>query len=205
MKKIFTVLMLVMSISGICSGQLIVKNLRCENRINPLGIDALNPRFSWQLSADHRNVLQTSYEIRVSDPSGKINFWRSGKQQGTQSLFVPYEGLMLKPASVYYWQVRVWDNQGNVSDWSERAFWQMGLLDPGNWKARWIESGLASDTVNGPAILFRKQFSVNKKITAATAFVTTHGIYEAYFNDTRVGNAYLTPGWTSYNLSLIHI
>jgi hypothetical protein len=33
--------------TGICSAQLLVTNLRCENRINPLGIDMLNPRFSW--------------------------------------------------------------------------------------------------------------------------------------------------------------
>jgi alpha-L-rhamnosidase len=202
MKKFLPVFMLVMLISGICSGQLIVRNLRCENRINPMGIDLPAPRFSWQLVSDHRNTQQTAYEIRVSDPSGKISLWRSGKQQSTQSLFVPYGGPMLKSSSVYYWQVRVWDNQGMVSDWSERAFWQMGLLDPGDWKARWIESGLASDSVNGPALLFRKQFSIKKNIIAATAFITVHGMYEAYVNNTRVGDAYLTPGWTSYNKRL---
>ena len=74
--------MLVTFLSEICSGQVIVKNLRCENRINPLGIDMLNPRFSWQLVSDHRNILQTAYEIRVSDQSGNVNFWNSGKQDG---------------------------------------------------------------------------------------------------------------------------
>ena len=202
MKRLCLFLIGVIFLNGICSAQISVKNLRVENRINPLGIDILNPRFSWQLVSGHRNILQTAYEIRVSDQPGKMNVWESGKQEGSQSLFVPYGGSVLKSASVYYWQVRVWDNQGNVSDWSEKSFWQMGLLKSSEWKAKWIESGLSSDSVNGPAVLFRKQFSTRKKIVSATVFITAHGLYEAYINDTRVGDAFLTPGWTSYKKRL---
>ena len=188
--------------TGICSAQLLVTNLRCENRINPLGIDMLNPRFSWQLVSDHRNVLQTAFEIRVNDQSGKINVWESGKQEVSQSLFIPYGGPALKSASVYYWQVRVWDNQGNVSAWSGKSFWQTGLLNSSDWKAKWIESGLTSDSVNGPALLFRKQFLSAKKIQSAYAFITVRGMYEASINGKKIGDAFLTPGWTSYHKRL---
>ena len=135
MKRVYLILIEVIFLNGICSAQLSVKNLRVENRINPLGIDILNPRFSWQLVSEHRNILQTAYEIRVSDQPGKNNVWESGKQEGSQSLFVPYGGGALKSASVYYWQVRVWDNQGRVSDWSEKSFWQMGLLKSGGMES----------------------------------------------------------------------
>jgi alpha-L-rhamnosidase len=111
-------------------------------------------------------------------------------------------GAMLKPATLYYWKVRVWDNQGRVSDWSEKAFWQMGLPEAGNWKARWIESNSAADTVNGPALLFRKSFIADRKIKSATAFITVHGMYEASINGEKIGNAFLTPGWTSYHKRL---
>ena len=202
MKKVLPFLVLVMFISGICSGQIIVKNLRCENRINPLGIDILNPRFSWQLVSDHRNIQQTAYEIRVSDQSGNFYFWNSGRLTGSQSLFVPYEGSALKSATTYFWQVRVWDNQGKVSDWSAKAFWQMGLLQAGDWKAKWIESASAADTVNGPALLFRKSFVTGKKIKSATLFISAHGMYEALINGVKIGDAFLTPGWTSYRKRL---
>ncbi|MGH2649054.1 MAG: family 78 glycoside hydrolase catalytic domain, partial [Ginsengibacter sp.] len=42
-------------------------------------------------------------------------------------------------------------------------------------------------------------FLTNKKIVSATAYITAHGLYEAAINGIRIGDAYLTPGWTSYN------
>ncbi|MEJ0080943.1 MAG: hypothetical protein WDM78_08350 [Puia sp.] len=73
----------------VCSGysQVVAKNLRCENRIDPIGIDILKPRFSWQLSSDQRGVEQTAYEIRVGYQSGKNDVWNSGKVMSTQSVF----------------------------------------------------------------------------------------------------------------------
>src|ERR1700690_3089082 len=78
-----------------CS-QVIVKNPRCENRINPLGIDIPNPRFSWQLVSDQRNLEQTAYEIRVGYKSVKTGLWSSGKIMSSQSIFVPYNGKTLE-------------------------------------------------------------------------------------------------------------
>ena len=202
MKHCLGFLFNVMILTGICSGQVTVKNLRCENRINPLGLDIRNPRFSWQLASDHRNILQTAYEIRVTEGSGNKNIWNSGKQMSAQSLYVPYQGTALKSAEIYFWQVRVWDNQGAISAWSEKSLWQMGILNTEDWKAHWIESGMASDTVNGPALLFRKPFTCRKEIASATAFITAHGLYEASINGNKIGDALLTPGWTSYRKRL---
>jgi alpha-L-rhamnosidase len=53
-----------------------------------------------------------------------------------------------------------------------------------------------------PSPLFRKTFPVAKKVQSATAFITSLGMYEAFINGKRVGDAYLTPGWTSYNKRL---
>ncbi len=78
----------------------------------------------------------------------------------------------------------------------------MGLLQTSDWKAKWIESTSDADTVNGPALLFRKEFTSEKKIVSATAFITTHGMYDAYINGQKLGDAFLTPGWTSYNKRL---
>ncbi|MCB0608658.1 MAG: family 78 glycoside hydrolase catalytic domain, partial [Lewinella sp.] len=99
----------------------------------------------------------------------------------------------------YYWQVRVWDNLGNTSAWSAPAYWQTGLMGPAGWKATWIGPGYQEDTINQASPYFRKAFSVRKKISRATAYVTAHGMYEARINGKKVGDACLTPGWTSYN------
>jgi len=205
MKRIFYLLLTSVLLAHTVFAQVFVKNLRCENRIHPLGLDILNPRFSWQLVSEQRNIMQTAYEIRVVIQSGKSDnneFWNSGKVMSSQSVYVPYTGSALESGVSYFWQVRVWDNRGKASPWSERAFWQMGLLQPSDWKAKWIESESAADTVNGPALRFRRKFSAGKKINSATVFITTHGMYDAFINGKKIGDAFLTPGWTSYNKRL---
>ncbi len=54
---------------------------------------------------------------------------------------------------------QVWDNKGNVSAWSEPAFWQMGFLNVADWKAQWIKAGYNEDTLLRPSPLFRKTFT----------------------------------------------
>lgn len=171
-----------------------------------MGLDVLQPRFGWQLVAERRNVLQTDYEIRVAANStelsaGKKLLWNSGKTQSDASVWVPYNGPTLVSGKKYWWQVRVWDNAGNVSNWSEPAFWQMGLLKPTDWKAKWISLAVPEDPTQ-PSPMFRKEFATKKKIVSATAYITAHGLYEAQINGQRVGQDYLTPGWTVYQKRL---
>ncbi|MDF2190352.1 alpha-L-rhamnosidase [Paraflavitalea sp. CAU 1676] len=183
--------------------QVQVQQLTTENLTNPIGLDNTQPRFSWQLQSNKRNVLQTAYEIKVgTDAKIKGNgIWTSGKVSSDQSLLIPYNGSSLTSGKRYYWQVRVWDNQGNTSPWSTPAYWQTALLQPTDWKASWITQGFDD---NGPRVspLFRKEFTSGKKVSRATAYITAHGMYEAQINGKRVGDAYLTPGWTSYNKRL---
>lgn len=199
MKKIFSLLIFQL-MTLVCFSQLTVSNLLCENLSDPPGIDVAAPRFSWQLSADRRNVRQTAYEIKVS--AGKQIFWNSGKINADQSVQIEYGGKNLQSGKKYSWQVRVWDNTGVVSAWSSVASFQMALLNATDWKAKWITPGYKEDTVMRPSPLFRKQFDTEKKIISATAYITAHGLYEAQINGQRIGDAYLTPGWTAYKKRL---
>ena len=182
--------------------QLNVSHLQVENQVNPMGIDIPHPRFSWQLNSPKRNIMQVAYEIKVSAADGKGSSWNSGKVASGQSVHVEYAGPQLKEANKYYWQVRVWASNGQAAAWSAPAQWQMGILSPAGWKAKWIEAGYAEDSINRPSPQFRKQFAVAKKIKSATAFITSHGLYEAFLNGRRIGDTWLTPGWTSYNKRL---
>ena len=161
MRKFFFLILAVL-ICGSCFAQVKVQHLLTEDQADPISIDALTPRFSWQLNAgDKRNVMQTAYEIRVLN--GKHPVWNSGKVMSDQSIFVPYQGETLTSGQKYTWQVRVWDNAGKGSGWSIPASFQMGLLTPADWKAQWITPGFVEDSVNRPSPLFRKSFSLAKK------------------------------------------
>ncbi|MDN5287137.1 MAG: alpha-L-rhamnosidase [Mucilaginibacter sp.] len=181
-----------------------VDNLICEYKINPIAVDAANPRLSWKLITQDRNILQTAYEIRVgtnavSLTKGKDVTWTSGKVLSDQSVHVYYGGPMLSSREKCYWQVRVWNNKNQVTPWSMVNFWKMGLLKPEDWTAKWIQDNYVSDTTGGPSPMFRKAFKLDHKIRAAHLYITAHGVFEAELNGKRVGNDYFAPGWTSYN------
>ncbi len=180
--------------------ELSVYDLSCEHKKNPIGIDVLNPRLSWKLKGSGYNVMQTAYSIRVGTDqrmAGSKLVWQSGKVKSDESVLIRYDGQVLKPGQRYYWQVKVWDNKGRESKWSETAYWETGLLSPTGWKAQWIE--LSSDTNRySPSPHLRKEFTLNKPVKSARVYVTSHGFYELHLNGKKVGDQVLTPGWTSY-------
>jgi alpha-L-rhamnosidase len=182
------------------TAQVKLQNLLVENRSNPIGIDITQPRFAWQLVSGKRNTKQTAYEIKVT--SGKQTVWSSGKINSDSSVHVAYKGDTLQSGKKYSWKVRVWDNSGKNSAWSEAAFFQTALLSASDWKAKWITFSYNEDPAQQKSPLFRKEFSTNKKIVSAKAYITAHGLYEALINGKKVGDAFLTPGWTSYNKRL---
>src|SRR5688572_7547438 len=198
-KKCFFTVTLLLALLPVFA-QLKVQTLLTENRSEPIGIDMPKPRFSWQLTSDKRKTVQTAYEIKLS--SGKKLVWSTGKVVSDQSVHVAYNGDPLQSVTTYQWQVRVWDNKGRSSAWSEPARFQMAMLHQTDWQAKWIEADFTEDSINRPAQYFRKKFSLDKKINSATAIITSHGMYEAEINGKRVGDCYLTPGWTSYNKRL---
>jgi alpha-L-rhamnosidase len=155
------------SLLGYQGTALKLTGLCTEYKENPLGIDARKPRLSWQLQASGRGVMQAAYQIRVAKSSaevqaGKNLVWDSGKVNSEESIHRVYEGPSLQSGQRYYWQVRVWDGSGNASNWSEAAYFEMGLLDAADWKAGWIEPDLPEDPKkSNPAPMLRRAFKVN--------------------------------------------
>jgi alpha-L-rhamnosidase len=117
--------------------------LRCESLENPLGIDADKPSFSWQSDSREPNWRQSAYEILVASTpdllgAGKADIWDSQKQLSSESVSVAYGGPALQSRKRYWWTVRVWDSAGNVTQPAKTAWWEMGLLQPSDWSAKWI-------------------------------------------------------------------
>ncbi len=127
--------------------------LRCEYRVNPLGIDVTQPRLSWVLEAANpaaRGLKQSAYRVLAAASeqalsAGTGDLWDSGKVDSDQSTQVVYDGKSVGSGIRAFWKVEVWDESGKSSGWSQPALWSMGLLKPEDWKGKWIgrdEAGL---------------------------------------------------------------
>jgi len=138
--------------------------LKTEYLDNPQGMDVLRPRLNWIFNATGRAQKQVAYQIQVADSaeqlkSGKGITWDSGKVPSNQNFGIAYDGPELASGTRHYWRVKVWDQDGKASIWSPTASWGMGLLQPSDWKGKWIG---ASNEMTCP--LLRKEFPVSKKI-----------------------------------------
>jgi alpha-L-rhamnosidase len=174
-----------------------VQDLCCEYQLNPLGIDVKEPRLSWKLSSDRRGASQSAYQIQVSDGRGEL--WNSGKVLSHQSIHIPYRGPALRSRQRYTWRVRVWDEHDRPSAWSAAGWWEMGLLQATDWQALWIEPDWEEDpAVSNPCPYLRTTFTLREQVISARLYVTAHGLYDVSLNGQRVGDAYFTPGYTSY-------
>ena len=128
---------------GAGAGAVSVRDLRCEYHIEPLGIDVVEPRLSWIVESGQRGQMQTAYQVLVASSEEKLkrnegDLWASGRVDSDRSNQVVYGGKRLKSRMRCYWKVRVWGKDGTVSPWSKPACWTMGLLEPKDWRAKWI-------------------------------------------------------------------
>jgi alpha-L-rhamnosidase len=177
-----------------------------EYQLDPLGIDVRTPRLSWRIVSNQRGTMQRSYELRVAPDVASLErapLWSSGKVYSDASIFRPYGGPRLQSQTRYYWQVRVWDNNGRASPWSVPAFWETGLLDPAEWSAKWIAPDISEDTArSNPSPMLRRKFVLRPSIKSARLYVTSLGLNAVELNGKRVTDDLFRPGWTSYDKRL---
>ena len=161
-------------------------DLRTEYLINPVGIDIANPRVFWTCEG---GMKQTAYRI-VSEK------WDTGKVE-TDTMHAQYPLTLTSGERVNY-KIKLWDESGAEGEWSEPAFFEMGLLREAHWKAKWITGDY---TVNKhkryPADCFRKTFACGGKVARARLYMTACGLYSAELNGKRVSMP-LAPGVTNY-------
>jgi alpha-L-rhamnosidase len=196
--------------------------LTCGYHENPIGVENLNPTFSWIVKSELENQNQSAYQILVATSPElltpvKADMWNSEKVNSDRSIFLRYSGKELQPMQKYYWKVKIW-NQNNTN-WSQANHFQMGLINEKNWnEAKWISLNadsrkseyssrkVQSESMPQPEIrtpypvgYFRKDFQSGKQIEKAQIYVAALGYYEAYLNGEKVGDHVLDPAPTSYD------
>lgn len=194
---------------------LVVHDLRCEGRAEPLGIGTARPHLGWVLRSNRRGEAQSAYQVIVaSSPEklarGEADLWDSGKVTSANSVQVPYGGKPLRSGQRAWWKVQVWDKNGEASGFSAAAWFEAALLRADDWSAQWIQRRSAGPLSEAqmfedqPAPIFRKEFTLDKAVARARAYVSGLGYYELRLNGGRVGDHVLEPGWTSYDKRVLY-
>jgi len=192
MKKILLLLSAALTLAVSCRNSVVLYDLRCEGLDEPLGIDNVNPHFSWKIGSD-RFVSQTSYEIEVASApdllsSGNADLWRSGSVNSSESVMVPYGGAPLTSRQLCFWRVRV-SASGNVSPWSGVQRFGVGILPEDGMKGEYIGTGEGQ----GRSALLMKTIALPQAGKTAFLHVNSLGYHEAYVNGQKVTDAVLAP------------
>lgn len=188
---------------------MIVQNIKLDLCLpGPLQgtLNSASPTVSWQVLGDEENWIQHSYQIKVRYES-EANWEEYGETVSSRTQFVSWPGRTLKSRASFEISVRVKGQATEFSDWSYPVKGQVGFLtNEEEWPAKFIAiSGQKRvEELRAPESLFRKEFSVNKKVASAKVWSTALGIYELELNGLRVANDFLSPGWTTYEKRLLH-
>ena len=215
MQKILIAL-IVAGVALLNAAALEVGQLRCEYRIDPLGIDVVQPRLSWILQSDERGAAQTAYHVLVASSTALLkkdtgDLWDSGQVPTDASAAIVYAGKPLVSGQPCFWKVKTWDQNGQASAWSRPASWSMGLLEPKDWQAKWIggeredAAGLTNEQRRLPARYLRHEFTVEKKVQRATAYVCGLGLFELRLNGRKIGDHVLEPALTEYDKRALYV
>ena len=159
-------------------------HLRCEYLNNPVGIDVQKPRLMWCCEG---GVRQTAYQIMTEK-------WDSGKVESA-SMHADYP-LALQDREHVTWKLRLWDENGVPGEWSEPAFFEMGISE---WEAKWITGDYRPNKkTRYPVDCFKKMFEAGD-VRQTRLYISACGVYEARLNGRRVGDFILAPGSTDYH------
>lgn len=119
-------------------------------------VTTLTPTFSWVMPQGADGDCQTAYQLLMATTSTALqtdqpDVWDSGKVESGNALHIAYAGKSLKPHTTYYWKVRVWNKNGEVSAYSSIQQFHIGdALRKKQWPAesRWVQL----DTADGQSM-----------------------------------------------------
>lgn len=177
-----------------------VSALKSDYETNPVGIDRI-PQLSWEIGGNFDGISQSAYRVIVaSSPQalseGRADVYDSGKVKSSQSTAVSFPDIPFQSRTRYYWKVKVWDESGVESPWSQQAFYETSLLHKSDWHSGWI--GYVPG-MPGRVLYFKGTQWSEKAVSKARAYIAGLGFYELHINGKKVGDCVLDPAQSTYS------
>ena len=176
--------------------------LRTEYLENPLGLDIRKPRLMWNCED---GIKQTAFEVMLRDENKNL-LWESGKIKADTMYWDWNADIVLESRMRIYWGIKLWDEKDEAEPPMRQAYFEMGLLEKDDWRAKWITGNYKpKKQIRYPVDCFQKTISLLqengqcKKIKKARIYATACGLYELQLQGEKIGEACLTPGYTDYN------
>lgn len=167
--------------------------MRTDYLQNPIGLGNPSPRFYWQCQG---GIGQTAYRIIAHKDGCKI--WDSGKVSSAAMTHISYGGPEVESRERIDWKVCLWDENDEPGEWTE-TFFEMGLLLPEDWKAKWISGNYRPrKNTRYPVDCFRKEVLCESQVKKARLYITACGLYRAFVDHKPVSDSVFTPGVTDY-------
>jgi len=170
-----------------------ISHLKVNRIYNPLGFELGDkPRLSWIVETDEAKH-QVAAQVQVSlDSDFKEIIFDSGKRSDIDSICYLLN-IKLMPRTRYFWRVTVWGDNG-CSATSETAWFETAKMDE-PWKAKWITPCIDPEI---HPVLF-SDFNVRDEVSSARIYISGLGLFELNLNGEKVGDEYLSPGFTAYD------
>ena len=182
---------------------LAIARIQINHLKEPAGIQG-KVRVGWEITSDHKNVIQKGYQMQVAKDDGfKEVVYDTGMREDGESQNISLDMPDLESIRYYYVRVKIWDNYEEVSDW-HRTHFLSALSDKDVWMSDFITAEQLKDKSDSPATKLRREFKVEKPLKEAFLVATACGLYHTYLNGTRVGDEELAPGWTSYEKRILY-
>ena len=178
-----------------------ITSLKLNHLVSPMGYDLDHPSVSW-IVEEAPGIRQTSARVRVSTQEDFSScVYDSGERADIVSTGFELP-VALQSMTRYYWKVSVTDDTGarahSATAWFETArtvTWEPEAADQAGWKAQWITPALPKEV---QAVVY-KEFTVDKPVKKARAYLTGLGLYECYVNGEKQGKECLMPGFCDYD------
>lgn len=192
------------------------ERLRVQNLDCPIGITTKRPVFSYWLSGSRSMVEswqgQNAFRLLAASSMELLNkdcgdLWDSGIKKQKEVFGIRYDGKRLESRQRVYWKVKVWNETEVESDWSEAAFFEMGLLEKADWKGVWIGQGDDWTGNKSVAPEFVCDFSVEniEQIEAARLYISGLGIFYGFLNGEELADTLFEPGESDAGRSVYYV
>lgn len=158
---------------------------------NPIGYEMQSFVFSYVIE-EAKGSYQTEARIRIAKHEDMKEIiadtgWKSDIDSLGHKL-----SLAVRPRSRYYWEVSAKANSAEESV-SELQYFETGKMDE-DWHGKWI----TCDKEKERHPRFKKNINIQGKIKHARLYICGLGLYEAYLDQQRIGEEYLTPYCNDY-------